>query len=182
MRDSLIPTEVPTDGDRWIGAGERPEVRSSRPPADRQRGATLVEITAALGLLAITFGAGASSFGQARPTYAAHGASRQLFGDMQKARITAVASNHRQILRITNAHTYTLHDDVNNNGTIDTGETVTTVDLQLDWPGVTVGAVDSIITFLPNGSTSAAVTSTVTAGAYQSKTITVDQTGRIHLS
>ena len=55
-------------------------------------------------------------------------------GDMQKARIAAVTTNHRQMLRITNSHTYTLHDDLNNNGTIDDGETVTTVDLQLNWP------------------------------------------------
>jgi hypothetical protein len=53
---------------------------------------------------------------------------------MQKARIAAVTTNHRQMLRITNSHTYTLHDDLNNNGTIDDGETVTTVDLQLNWP------------------------------------------------
>jgi len=177
MREALIPAE----GDRGSRAGQRPEVRSGRRASARQRGATLLEITAGLGLVAITFGAGASSFGQMRATYASHGASRQLFGDLQKARITAVASNHRQIVRITDAHTYTLHDDVNNNGTIDTGETVTTVDLQLNWPGVTIGDVNSSITFLPNGSVSAAVTSTLTAGSY-TMTVAVNQAGRIHLS
>jgi prepilin-type N-terminal cleavage/methylation domain-containing protein len=163
-------SEGATWAKRWTGRGA----------CGSQQGGTLAELLVAVAVFGVVTAAGASVLANMRPTYATHGAARQFFGDMQKARMTAMAHNNRLIITITNSHTYTVHDDTDNDGVQDEGETVTTVDLLTDWPGVSLSPLTSI-TFLPNGSVQAAVSATITAGTC-TKTIAINANGRIGIS
>ena len=144
-----------------------------------QAGHTLLELVSAVAVVLILLGSAVQSFSAVLVGYALKGAARQVFGDFQRTRMAAVTQNNRYIVTFTNSHTYTVHDDVNNNGAVDAGETVNTFDLQRDWPGVTVTATSNTLTFYPDASASATVTLTVTNSRGATSTITVNDAGNI---
>ena len=152
-------------------------------PTDRARaesGRSLTELLSSLTLFAILVGSTVPTVARNGLPYSVRGATRELFADLQKARISAANENNRYVFTLVDGHTYTLLDDTNNNGTADTGEAVTTVSLQADWPGVTISGTSSI-TFLTDGTVLAAGSMTVTDGT-RTKTVTVTQAGSIKLS
>jgi len=142
----------------------------------------MLELMSAVAVLLILLGSAVPSFSQILAIYTLRGASRQVFADFQKARLAATTQNNRYIVRFIDSHTYTVHDDTNNNGSIDTGETVTTSDLLKDWPGVTIGATLDTLTFYPDASASAAATVTVTSPRGTMRTVTVNVAGYIRAS
>jgi Tfp pilus assembly protein FimT len=150
------------------------------PLADR-RGQTAAELFSVIGVFVILLGNAVPSFSRMFSTYALQGASRRAFADLQKARATAVTQNHRYVVSFTDSHTYTVHDDVNSNGTIDAGETVTTVDLQRDWSGVTIAATGTI-TFLPDSTVLATRTLTLNNRVGKTRSLTINAAGYISLS
>ena len=117
---------------------------------------------------------------QVRPLYIVRGAARQVAADLQKTRLSAVTENNRYLVQFTTSHTDTILDDNNNDGLAETGETVKTADIQLDWSGVTMSSTGAI-TFLPNGTALAAVTITLQKAGAAAKTITISQAGSIRV-
>ena len=117
---------------------------------------------------------------QVRPLYIIRGAARQVAADLQKTRMSAVTENNRYVVQIASNHTDTILDDNNNDGVVEVGESVRTVDIQLDWPGVTMSS-GGPITFLPNGTALAPVVVTLQKAGTMDKTISISQAGSIRI-
>src|SRR5438874_11973169 len=133
------------------------------PGARRRRGSsgtTMFELLATVAVLTTFVGTPMLTSSQVRPLYIVRGAARQVAADLQKTRLSAVTENNRYLVQFTTSHTDTILDDNNNDGLAETGETVKTADIQLDWSGITMSSTGAI-TFLPNGTALAAVTITL---------------------
>jgi len=116
-------------------------------------------------------------------TYHLHGAAHEIFAELEAARIGAVMENHHYRFLVIDTHTFKLHDDTNNNDTIDTGETVVTRDIQIDNPGVQINSGSSNVTFVPNGSASTYGTITVSSENVSTETaqVQVSVGGRVRI-
>jgi Tfp pilus assembly protein FimT len=154
--------------------------RRGRSRFSRQAGATLAELLATVAVLGTFASTTMLTSSQVRPLYIVRGAARQVAADLQKTRMSAVTENNRYLVQFTSNHTDTILDDNNNDGIGETGEAVRTVDINLDWSGVTMSSTGSI-TFLPNGTVAAPVTLTFQKAGTASKTITISQAGSIRV-
>ena len=146
----------------------------------RRRGTTVVELLATVAVLGTFVGTTMLTSSQVRPLYIVRGATRQVAADLQKTRMSAVTENNRYLVQFTSNHTDTILDDNNNDGTAETGEGVRTVDIDLDWSGVSMSSTGTI-TFLPNGTVVAPVTLTLQRAGTAAKTITISQAGSIRV-
>ena len=146
----------------------------------RRRGTTVVELLATVAVLGTFVGTTMLTSSQVRPLYIVRGAARQVAADLQKTRMSAVTENNRYLVQFTSNHTDTILDDNNNDGTAETGEGVRTVDIDLDWSGVSMSSTGTI-TFLPNGTVVAPVTLTLQKAGTAAKTITISQAGSIRV-
>jgi len=146
----------------------------------RQGGTTVAELLATVAVLGTFVGTTMLTSSQVRPLYIVRGAARQVAADLQKTRLSAVTENNRYLVQFTTSHTDTILDDNNNDGLAETGETVKTADIQLDWSGITMSSTGAI-TFLPNGTALAAVTITLQKAGAAAKTITISQAGSIRV-
>jgi len=153
-----------------------------RPGGSRARrgGTTVVELLVTVGVLWTFVGTTMLTSSQVRPLYIVRGAARQVAADLQKTRMSAVTENNRYLVQFTSNHTDTILDDNNNDGTAETGEGVRTVDIDLDWSGVSMSSTGTI-TFLPNGTVVAPVTLTLQRAGTAAKTITISQAGSIRV-
>ena len=140
----------------------------------------MVELLATVAVLGTFVGTTMLTSSQVRPLYIIRGAARQVSADLQKTRLSAVTENNRYLVQFTNNHTDTILDDNNNDGLAETGETVKTADIDLDWAGVTMTSTGAI-TFLPNGTVVAPVTLTLQKAGTSAKTITISQAGSIRV-
>lgn len=142
-------------------------------------GLTLIELMVTLAVLAILLAVTAPIFSQIRQVYNLRGAAREIFSELQKARMAAVMENNRYRFSLVDSYNYKIHDDNDNDGAEDAGETVTTKNIQTDSPGVTLSATNTV-TFIPNGtaSTYGTITLTNTSG---SKSVVVSSAGRIRI-
>ena len=140
--------------------------------------ASLVELLASVGLMAILLRTMGPQLPALTSTFSLRGATRQVAGDLQKARMAAMAENNRYVFTIVDTHTYSVHDD-NNNGVADAGEAANTVDVRSTSPGITV-STSGTLTFVPDGTATQAATITVT-GSMHSKTVMVSAAGRIRV-
>jgi len=146
----------------------------------RRRGTTVVELLATVAVLGTFVGTTMLTSSQVRPLYIVRGAARQVAADLQKTRMSAVTENNRYLVQFTSNHTDTILDDNNNDGTAETGEGVRTVDIDLDWSGVSMSSTGTI-TFLPNGTVVAPVTLILQKAGTAAKTITISQAGSIRV-
>ncbi len=144
------------------------------------RGLNMVEIIVGVQLSAILILLATPIFSQIVQLYNLRGAARAVFADLERARMAAVAANHRYRVVVVDPHTYQLHDDVNGNGVQDAGETVTTRDLQTESPRVQLTAGNAI-TFAPNGSapTSGTITVSNETGAARSIDVVIRTSGSV---
>ena len=147
--------------------------------ASAERGASLFELLASVFVMAILLRTMGPQLPALTSTFSLRGATRQVAGDLQKARMAAMAENNRYVFTIVDTHTYSVHDDNNNNGVVDVGETVTTVDVRSTSPGITL-SMSGTLTFVPDGTATQAATITVTGSAH-SKSVMVGQAGRIRI-
>jgi len=147
--------------------------------ASAERGASLFELLASVFVMAILLRTMGPQLPALTSVYSLRGATRRIAGDLQKARMAAMAENNRYVFTVVDAHTYSVLDDDNNNGVADAGETVNTVDVRSTSPGVTV-STSGTLTFVPDGTATQAATITVTGSAH-SKTVMVSAAGRIRV-
>jgi type IV fimbrial biogenesis protein FimT len=148
-----------------------------------QSGFTLLELLAGCALFGILTAIAVPSFTAVQPSLRLNGAARQAYGRLMWARSQAVDQNNQFIVSLANNHTLSILDDNNGNGSADVGETVTTVDIQLAYPDVTItrGLADPNPTFLGRGTTLGTTNFTVSNSA-GSRTITVNITGVIKIN
>ena len=123
-----------------------------------QTGFTLVEVMIVVAVLAVVAGIAIPNFIQMLPNYRLKDATRTLFSDMQKAKITAVKTNTNCTVTFNQAiggttYTYVVYTDLNGNCEYDAGEAV--ID-QVLWPANQGFGLDSAqgggdgLTFLDN--------------------------------
>ena len=144
-------------------------------------GLSLVEILFSVGFAAILILATTPVFSQILHAYNLRGAARAVFADLQKARMQAVMENHNLRFIVVNSQTYEIHDDTNNNGVVDAGETVTLQSIQTDSPSVQLTTTSTIITFAANGTapTYGTITVHTTLDATQTVNVVVTSAGRV---
>ncbi len=146
----------------------------------RRGGTTVAELLATVAVLGTFVSTTVLTTSQVRPLYIIRGAARQVAADLQKTRMSAVTENNRYVVQIASNHTDTILDDNNNDGVVEVGESVRTVDIQLDWAGVTMSS-GGPITFLPNGTVLAPVVVTLQKAGTMDKTISISQAGSIRI-
>lgn len=140
--------------------------KSSRDLLRCQKGASLMELLVVLSIAAVLATFSVALFGRSRDSFQRQNAARQFKNFLERARFDAVkrrASSASQLssIRVINATSYSYTIDLNQNGVIDSGETVT-VDISLlgDVRIATNLALPATITFDQRG-----ITNTVDASS-----------------
>lgn len=117
-----------------------------------ESGLTLVELMVTLGVYAILMASLTPIAAQIMTAYRLHGATRQVFAELQNARFSAVAENHRYRFTIVQGSpAYAIHRDRNNDGVQNDGvDAVMARSVGVDAAGVTLSGTSNI-NFLSNG-------------------------------
>ncbi len=147
-----------------------------------RRGFTLVELLIAVAIFAILGAISIPTFQSFLAQRRLNGAARELHANLMACRMQAVTENKWIALNIDNNHRYTIFRDANQNGTVDSGETLLVKDLHPSYYDVTIDTATSasVVTFRPNGTGSTA--SLYLTGTTGTKTITVTSNGRVKIS
>ena len=146
----------------------------------RESGFTLLEAMATVGILAVMTMIAIPTFMSMMPGMRLNGAARQVMGDLMGARMNAVKQNNEFKIFFNSpaANQYQILDDDDNDGTADTGEAITTKNIQDNYQDVTFSATSNPI-FFPRG-TAYGTTVTVTNSS-GSKDVKVAITGRVKI-
>jgi len=146
------------------------------------KGFTLLELVMAMVIFAIVAAISIPTFRDFLAQRRLNGAARELHGNLMSMRMQAVSENRWIALNVDNNHQYTIFRDINQNGTVDSGEVLVVKDFQPTYYDVVfdTGASASGVTFRPNGTGSTATLRLT--GSTGAKTITVTNNGRVKTS
>lgn len=136
-------------------------------------------MTFTLALIAVVSAIGAPRVAESLSVYRVRAGARQVFADLQAARMAAVTENNRYRVSLVDAYRYRIHDDTDGDSTIDVGETVVQKDVREAGSALSV-SLTAPVTFLGTGTALAAATFTVT-GQGRTKTVTVTAMGRVRV-
>jgi len=147
-------------------------------------GFTLVEVIIAMGLMAIMAAIATPNVAHYMKSQRLAGACRQLFTDFTNARSQAISQNNNIIIELTNHKSYRIIRDINNNSTVDTGETGITRSIQPMYHDVTfnTGAVSFKPIFYPNGTGNNGTIYVTSSSLSRTKKITISTAGRIKIN
>ena len=107
-------------------------------------GFTLMEMMIVLIIGGVLTAIAIPAFMKWAPKYRVNGAARQVFSEMMAARAKAISEGNDYIVSFdTSNNRFTIHDDDDNDGTQDTGESVRTVDIPAAYPGIEYGYIDA---------------------------------------
>lgn len=148
--------------------------------AKRESGFTLTEMMIVIAVFAIMAAIGIPAFMSMLPGMRLNGAARQIMTDLMAARMDAVKQNNRFRVFFNSPGTnqYQILDDDDNDNTADTGEAITTKNIQDNYNDVTFSSTANPI-FYPRG-TAFGTTVTVTNSS-GSKEVRVAITGRVKI-
>ncbi len=146
-----------------------------------QRGRSVIELSVTLGVLGVLLTVAGPRLPSILEMYALRGTTYEVFAQLQRARMAAVKENHRFNVTVLNDTQYTVHDDTNSNGTVDSGETVTTFDITDNGTGVKLSSAGTTITFAPDATAPTYGTITVQGLGGLSRAIQVSRGGRIKI-
>jgi type IV fimbrial biogenesis protein FimT len=145
----------------------------------RESGFTLLEAMATAGILAVMTMIAIPAFMSWMPGMRLNGATRQVMGDLMAARMQAVKQNNefKVFFNSPGTNQYQILDDNDNDGIADTGEAITTKNIQDNYHDVTFSATSDPI-FFPRGTAYGTIV-TVTNSKGAQKKVKVHLTGRI---
>ncbi len=142
------------------------------------KGFTMIELMIILAVLAILIGIAIPSYNSLMPRYRLNGAARLVATDLSGARMKAVKLN-RRVQVFFSSPEYKICDDANQNGTVATDEgDVQNIDLQTQYPGVSLSSSGGDLIFHPRGTAVNEVTVTLT-NASGFKQVEVNIAGRV---
>lgn len=144
----------------------------------RERGFTLLELIITISIAVIIMAILAPQLQKMMIRNRLNGAARQVVNDLMSSRMNASSQNNRFRVIFLDNHRYMIHDDDNNNNTIDTGEATLTKDINSSYHDVTFSATANPI-FYPRG-TSWGTTITV-SNSVGSKSVSVSTAGRVKI-
>ena len=145
----------------------------------RDSGFTLAELLVTITVVGILLALAAPSMATMSRIYGLRGAARQVYAELQNARMAAVTENRGYQFTVTDSRSYKVLDDQNNDqGFADPSEVV--ISRQLESQGVTLSG--NAVTFTARGMASAAGTVTVTDAAGTAINVTVSPAGSIRIN
>jgi prepilin-type N-terminal cleavage/methylation domain-containing protein len=158
----------------------------------RNAGFTLVEMMVALAIGGIMTAMAVPNFNQMREGYRLRAATYEVFTALQRARSEAVKRNNNYRFSLVNGTTYRLHDDANNDGVINTGETVTQKNISLEAQGTQMYFYcwtwtgsgwqwATALNFAPDGTSGDMSWVAVANAQWEYKWIQISSTGRIQV-
>ena len=126
-----------------------------------KKGFTLIELIIVLSIVIVVAGISIPVYNNLKPRYRLNGAARQVTSDMMWARMQAVSQNNEFMVDFVDAqHKYTILDDNNNNGSVDSGESTVTKNIQDEYYDVVFSSTADPI-FYPRGIASPGATITL---------------------
>ncbi len=147
---------------------------------DNQKGFTLIEMIVAVAIIATLTGIAIPVYIGMKPSIRLSGATRQIMGDLMQARMQAICQNNEfKIFFLADNHRYTILDDDDGEGDIDSGELTGTKDIHDEYYDVTFTWTAEPI-FHPRGNASPAAGVTL-SNSSGTKTVTVAITGRVKI-
>ena len=160
----------------------------------KNAGFTLIEMMVALAIGGILTAIAVPNFNDMRDGYRLRAATFDVFAALQRARSEAVKKNNNYRFSLVNPTTYRVHDDANDNGVEDAGETVTQKNVAVEvqgtqmffWCYTWTGAGwqwATALNFAPDGTTGIGDLSWVAVvnAQWQWKWIQISPTGRIQV-
>ena len=145
------------------------------------RGFTLAELLTVMTVLGVLTAIAVPNYVAMQPGLQLNGAAREILGKLMWARSKAVEQNNQWVVTFPTNHTFQILDDKNNNGTADAGESTQTIDINTDYPNVTISKSGSDPTFNSRGTAGGSTTITIT-NTHGSKTVTVSGTGNVKIN
>jgi Tfp pilus assembly protein FimT len=146
-----------------------------------EEGLTLAELVTALGLSAVLLLAAVPSMSRMMDAYQLRGAAQQMFGELQRARLAAVAENNRYRVDVDpGSNVYRVHDDDNDDDADDDGEAAVVSRTVSDGPGVKFDSAD-VITFAPNGTALRHGSITLVNASGDTRVVMVAAGGRVRI-
>jgi prepilin-type N-terminal cleavage/methylation domain-containing protein len=137
-----------------------------------QRGFTVIELFLAIMIMGILTAAAVPQFNRLLQTYRLKGATNVIWGDLHKARITAIKEN--RAIQV-NFMTTTSYNIVR----VGTGQVIYTRNLLTDYPGITVNINNNPMTFGSTGTAGFGGATVQVQNPAGTKNFTILTTGRI---
>jgi type II secretory pathway pseudopilin PulG len=136
----------------------------------RQSGFTLIRLLVGISVMGVMLAAASPNIATVSRTYAVRSGARQVYTDLQNARMLAVMGNQSCTFTVTDSGTYTIQPS---------GGSLVTTPLSASSQGVTLSAPNAI-TFASNGTATSTATVTLasTGGGMQ---VAVSPAGRVRV-
>lgn len=147
-----------------------------------KKGFTILELMIVIAVMGIMATIAIPSYQTFMAQRRLNGAARLVMSDLMAARMQAVSKNNEfRLFFVSNNPSYQILDDANNNGAINTGETVVVKNIQTDYTGVTIANATANPIFYPRG-TSNGTTVTISNVRGSKYVIVAAFTGRVRIS